>query len=172
LARKHLNRKLKLHSESAMPQKIKPPTFEEVINKLRSLEFDVQDATGVANGARVSKYGCAAVLAPAKDGKGVALVHKPGVVLGGEIAFLLDRGFQKFFKTSKLEIAATADRLKAEHLFGEELREVTGEPVLYNEALGSVSDEYMYDRVKGRDADAPPKGAAPWELGSGTSGGH
>jgi len=147
-----------------MPRKIKPLTFEEVVSKLRSLQFDVQDAPGVANGVRVSKYGCAAVLAPAKGGKGVALVQKPGVVLGGEIAFLLDRGFQKFLKTSKLEIAATADRLKAEHLFGEELREVIGEAVLYNEALGSVSDEYMYDRVKGRDRDAPPKGAAPWEL--------
>jgi hypothetical protein len=172
LARKHLNRKLNLNSESAMPREIKPPTFEGVISKLRSLQFDVQDATGVANGARVSKYGCAAVLGPAKNGKGVTMVHKPGVVLGGEIAFLLDRGFQKFLKTSKLEIAATADRLKAEHLFGEELREVIGGPVLYNEALGSVSDEYMYDRVKGRDQDAPPKGAAPWDVGSGASSGH
>jgi len=155
-----------------MPRKIKPPTFEEAVSKLRNLQFDVQDAPGVAKGVRISKYGCAAVLASARDGKGVALVHKPGVMLGGEIAFLLDRGFQKFLKTSKLEIAATADRLKAEHLFGEELREVIGEPVLYNEALGSVSDEYMYDRVKGRDVDAPPKGAAPWDVESGASSGH
>jgi hypothetical protein len=172
LARKHLNRKLKFDSENPMPRKTVPLTFDEVISKLRSLQFDVQDATGVANGARVSKYGCAAVLGPAKNGKGVVLIHKPGVVLGGEIAILLDRGFQKFFKTSKLEVAATADRLKAEHLFAEELREVIGEPVLYNEALGSVSDEYMYDRVKGRDQDAPPKGAAPWDVGSVASNGH
>jgi hypothetical protein len=155
-----------------MPRKTKPPTFEEVVNKLRSLQFDVQDAPGVAKGVLVSKHGCAAILGPAKDGKGTVLLHKPGVLLGGEIAFLLDRGFQKFLKTSKLEIAATADRLKAEHLFSEELREVIGEAVLYNEALGSVSDEYMYDRVKGRDRDAPPKGPAPWELGSGASDGH
>ena len=155
-----------------MPRKIQPPTFDEVLSKLRSLQFDVREEPGVANGFRVSKHGCAAVIARAKDGKGVTLVRKPGVVLGGEIAILLDRGFQKFLKTSKIEVAATADRLKAEHLFSEEIREIAREAVLYNEALGSVSDEYMYDRVKGRGRDAPPKGLAPWELATGTSGGH
>ena len=155
-----------------MPRKIQPPTFDEVLSKLRSLQFDVREEPGVANGFRVSKHGCAAVIARAKDGKGVTLVRKPGVVLGGEIAILLDRGFQKFLKTSKIEVAATADRLKAEHLFSEEIREIAREAVLYNEALGSVSDEYMYDRVKGRDRDAPPKGLAPWELTTGVSGGH
>jgi hypothetical protein len=100
------------------------------------------------------------------------MVTKPGVLFGGEVAILLDRGFQKFFKTSKLEIPATADRLRVEHLFAEELREVIGEATLYNEALGSVSDEYMYDRVKGRDHDAPAKGLAPWELATGAGDGH
>ncbi|HZD50030.1 MAG TPA: hypothetical protein VE178_14910 [Silvibacterium sp.] len=155
-----------------MPAKFKSLTFDEVINKLRSLKFDVAESPGVAGGFRVSKYGCAAIIARAKDGKGVALVTRPGVVLGGEVAILLDRGFQKFLKTSKIEVAATADRLKAEHLFSEELREVVGTPVLYNEALGTVSDEYMYDRVKGRDVDAPAKGLAPWELATGASGAH
>jgi hypothetical protein len=154
-----------------MPKKIKPPSFEEVVSKLRSLQFDVREEPGVAKGLRVSKHGCAAVLVPTTDGR-VALAKKPGVVLGGEISYLLDRGFQKFLKTSKLEIAATADRLKAEHQFSDELREVVGSPVLYNEALGSVSDEYMYDRVKGRDVDAPAWGRAPWEPATGGTGGH
>jgi len=101
------------------------------------------------------------------------MVRKPGVVLGGEIAYLLDRGFQKFLKTSTLEIAATADRLKAEHNFSDELREVIGQPVLFNEALGTVSDEYMYDRVKGRpDADGPARGVVPWSPGAGAPDGH
>ncbi|HTY82897.1 MAG TPA: hypothetical protein VMB19_01695 [Silvibacterium sp.] len=138
--------------------------FDQILDKLRSSQFDVREEPGVAGGFRVSKYGCAAVIALAKDGKGTAVLHKPGVVLGGEIAHILDRGFQKFIKTSKLEIAATADRLTAEHNFSDELREVTGEAVLYNEALGTTSDEYMYDRVKGRDTDAPPRGAAPWDT--------
>lgn len=155
-----------------MIKKIKPLTFDEAISKLRSLKFDVREAPGVANSFMISKYEAAAVLAPAKGGKGIVQVTKPGVLFGGEIAHLLDRGFQKFFKTSKLEIPATADRLKAEHLFAEELHEVIGEATLYNEALGSVSDEYMYDRVKGRDHDAPTKGLAPWELAAGGSDGH
>src|ERR1700758_4061156 len=111
-----------------MLRKITPPTFDEVLNKLRSLQFDVREEPGVAGGFRVSKYGCAAVIARAQDGKRTALAHKPGVVLGGEIAHLLDRGHQKFLKTSKLEIAATADRLKDEHRLSEELRAVIGEP--------------------------------------------
>jgi len=147
-----------------MPKKIKPRTFDEVLSQLRSLQFDVQETGGVANGVRVSKHGCAAVIGRAQDGKGIVLIHKPGIVMGNEIAILLDRGFQKFFKTSKFEMAATADKLKAEHRFAEELDEVVGEVSLYNESLGTVSDEYMYDRVKGRDTDAPPKGLAPWDT--------
>ncbi|WP_446744679.1 hypothetical protein [Silvibacterium acidisoli] len=147
-----------------MPKKIKPRTFDEVLSELRSLKFDVREAPGVANGYLVSKYGCAAILGRSRDGKGTELVHKAGVVMGGEIAHLLDRGFQKFFKTSKFEVAATAEKLRAEHNFSEELREVAGEVSLYNEALGSVSDEYMYDRVKGRDKDGPAKGLAPWQT--------
>lgn len=159
-----------------MPRKVKPRTFEEVVSLLRSLQFDVQELSEVANGGpaqtvRVSKYGCAAVLGRDPKG-GVVLIEKPGVVLGGEIAHLLDRGFQKFFKTSRLEIAATADRLKAEHGFVEELDEAVGEPVLYNESLGTVSDEYMYDRVKGRDKDGPARGATPWDVAAGASNGH
>ena len=155
-----------------MPKKIKPRTFDEVLSQLRSSQFDVREAPGVAGGFFVTKYGCGAILAKAKDGSGTALRTKPGILLGGEIAHLLDRGFQKFFKTSRIEVAATADKLKAEHKFGEELSEITGEVSLYNESLGSVSDEYMYDRVKGRDKDGPTKGLAPWELASGAPAGH
>ena len=159
-----------------MPKKSKPLSFDEVLSQLRSHQFDVRDTApvanaGVANRVLVSKYGCAAILGRTPTGNGAVLVHKPGVLLGGEIAILLDRGFQKFFKTSRLEVAATADRLKAEHRFTEELDAVTGAIDLYNESLGTVSDEYMYDRVKGRDKDAPAKGLAPWDT-AGASNAH
>jgi hypothetical protein len=154
-----------------MPKKVKPRSFDEILSQLRGLQFDVHEPGGVANGFQVSKYGCAAVLARGKAG-GAVLVKKPGILLGGEIAILLDRGFQKFFKTSRLEIAATADRLKAEHRFTEELDESIGGLDLYNEALGTVSDEYMYDRVKGRDKDGPAKGLAPWDQTAGVSNEH
>lgn len=159
-----------------MPRKIKPRTFDETVNQLHSLQFDVREVPAVANQAishqiRVSKYDCAAVLGRDPKG-GVLLVHKPGVLLGGEIAILLDRGHQKFLKTKTLEIAATADRLKAEHRFREELDEVIGGIDLYNIALGTVSDEYMYDRVKGRDKDGPAQGKTPWDVAAGASSGH
>jgi len=64
---------------------------------------------------------------------------------------VLDRGYQKFLKTSKLEIPVTADHLRAIHLFHEELTEAIGGTTLYNEALGSTSDRYLYDRLVGRN---------------------
>jgi len=156
-----------------MPKKTKPRSFDEVPSELHRRQFDVQEVVGVAGRVQVSKYGCAAVIGRGAKGS-VVLYHKPGILLGGEIAIVLDRGFQKFFKTSRLEVAATADRLKAEHRFAEELDEVIGEVSLYNESLGTVSDEYMYDRLKGRDTDEPPKGLAPWAqtAGLGPSSGH
>jgi hypothetical protein len=63
----------------------------------------------------------------------------------------LDRGYQKFIKTSKMEIPATADHLRSLHEFSEELNEAIGATTLYNEALGTTSNVYNYDRVKGRE---------------------
>ena len=81
----------------------------------------------------------------------VQILARPGWLLGGEISRLLDRGYQKFLKTTKLEIPATADHLRAIHEFSEELKEAAGAISLYNESLGTTSDVYLYDRVKGRE---------------------
>jgi len=64
---------------------------------------------------------------------------------------LVDKGYQKFLKTPKLEIPASADHLRAIHEFSEELKKAAGAENLYNEALGTTSDRYVYDRVKGRE---------------------
>lgn len=132
------------------------PTFDEVLAALGSERFDVSPATEGANrsaGAyRVSKGDCAAEIAPSvAKGSPVRLMAKGGWLLGGEIARVLDRGYQKFLKTSKLEIVATADHLRAIHTFNDELKEAAGVEILYNEALGTTSDRYEYDRVKGRE---------------------
>jgi hypothetical protein len=134
----------------------KVPTFDEVLAALGSERFDVSPATEGANRAagayRVSKGHCAAEVAPSQEkGSPVRLLAKGGWLLGGEIARILDRGYQKFLKTSKLEIPATADHLRAIHQFNDELKEAAGAEILYNEALGTTSDRYMYDRVKGRE---------------------
>jgi hypothetical protein len=134
----------------------KPKSFDEVLSTLGNEKFDVAPAADGANRAagarRVSKYGCAAEIVPgeAKDAP-VRIISKAGWVLGGEISRLVDRGYQKFLKTSKLEIPATAEHLRSIHKFSEELKESLGALVLYNESLGTVSDTYVYDRLKGRE---------------------
>ena len=136
-----------------MAKKAQQRSFNEVISNLGTQRFDVAPTqVGAKRGPntfQVSKYGCAAEIGPAADGS-VEMVSRPGWVLNGEISRLLDRGYQKFLKTAKLEIPATAERLRAIHDFSEELKEAVGGMSLYNESLGTTSDVYRYDRVKGR----------------------
>ena len=141
-----------------MAKKTKQQThsFDEVLSILGNERFDVAPATGGAKGVtgarRVSKYGCAAEIAPGESAEApLRLLAKPGWVLGGEIARLLDRGYQKFLATSRLQVPATADHLRCIHKFDQELKEAAGQLSLYNEAMGTTSDVYVYDRVKGRE---------------------
>jgi hypothetical protein len=137
-----------------MAKKTPIRSFNDVLSILGSQRFDVapaqEGAKRTPNAFQVRKYGCAAEIASAPDGS-VEVLARPGWLLNGEIARLLDRGYQKFIKTSKLEIPATADRLHALHEFSEELNEAIGATSLYNKALGTTSDVYHYDRVKGRE---------------------
>ena len=146
-----------------MLKKPRQRTWDEVLSELRRLQFDVQPVGGVANQERISKNGCAIVLEKADNAAGLRMAVRPGPVIGGEIAHLVDRGFQKFFRTSKTEVPATADRLTTLHAFVEELKEVTGSVTLYNEALGTVSDAYLYDRVKGRDVPESQRPVPAWD---------
>lgn len=136
-----------------MAKKSPQRSFNDVLSVLGSQRFDVapaqEGAKRTPNAVQVRKYGCAAEIAPAPDGTVMMLSH-PGWVLNGEISRLLDKGYQKFLKTSHVEIPATADKLRAIHDFSEELNEAAGATSLYNQSLGTTSDVYMYDRVKGR----------------------
>ena len=137
-----------------MAKKTSLRSFNDVLSILGSQRFDVapaqEGAKRTPNAFQVRKYGCAAEIAAAPDGS-VEVLARPGWLLNGEIARLLDRGYQKFIKTSKLEIPATADRLHALHEFSEELTEAIGATSLYNKALGTTSDVYHYDRIEGRE---------------------
>jgi hypothetical protein len=137
-----------------MAKKTLQRSFNDVLALLGGQRFDVapaqEGAKRTPNAVQVRKYGCAAEIAAAPDGT-VEVLARPGWLLNGEIARLLDRGYQKFIKTSKLEIPATADHLRAIHEFTEELSEAIGATSLYNQALGTTSNVYHYDRVKGRD---------------------
>ena len=136
-----------------MAKKIPHKSFNDVLSLLGSQRFDVapaqEGAKRTPNAFQVRKYGCAAEISAAPDGT-VMLLARPGWVLNGEISRLVDRGYQKLLKSSRVEIPATAEILRAIHDFSEELNEATGATSLYNEALGTTSDVYNYDRVKGR----------------------
>ncbi len=153
-------------------------SFDEVLSTLRTLGFDVQLVPGVANQFLVRKYGAGAILAPAGEPTGadkklpqiaVRWRERPGYLVAGEVTTLLDRGHQKFWKSTRLEVPATAESLQAVHRFAEELRQVVGEPSLYNESLGTTSDSYLYDRVKGRDLPLAERPTPAWELPPKTS---
>jgi hypothetical protein len=165
-----------------MRTKVVVRTFSEIVALLRNAQFDVREASGVAGKTiagqlLVTKFGAGALIAPnpkfgvkatkAKNeeaGAVILWVQRPGWVLNGQVATLVDHGYQKHFESPGLKIAATADALKAIHRFGEELREIIGEPSLYNESLGTVSDSYMYDRVKGNDLPVAKRTTPAWEL--------
>lgn len=147
-----------------MTKKSRHPNFDQTLEILRAHSFDVSSFPGVAGGFLVSKDGVAAVLVAQEDEAAIAV--SPGMLICGEVARLLDRGYQKFIKTSQYELPASATQLHAIHLFSEELKLLTGATSLYNESLGTTSDRYQYDRLKGRET-AQPAPANPWELTEG-----
>jgi hypothetical protein len=132
-------------------------TFEERLGNLKQLEFQVQRQGA---GALVTSEGCGAMV---KDlGSGKVQVSKAGLLVGGEIASLVSRGYQMFLRTpSGKEIPAQADQLKKLHAFDEDLREGLGLTSLYNLSLGTTSDDHLYDRVEDRDEPHKPR---PWEI--------
>jgi hypothetical protein len=150
-----------------MARKSRKPSFDQTLEILRAQSFDVAPYSQVASGMLVSKHGVGAVIVPgADDDAPVAFAIHPGILVRGEVARLLDRGYQKFIKTSQYELPATAAQLQAIHAFSEELKLLIGDVSLYNEALGTTSDLYQYDRLKGREA-AQPLPVRPWELAEG-----
>lgn len=149
-----------------MRRKSKHPNFDQTLELVRAHGFEAIPFAGVSDGILVTKDGVGAVLVPAPktkdaDSPTAALAIAPGVMVRGEVGRLLDRGYQKFIKSSQYELPATAQQLQAIHAFSEELKQLTGATSLYNESLGTTSDVYRYDRLKGREAD-DPEPAQPW----------
>ena len=143
--------------------KPKPRDYDQVLAHLRQQGFDLLEAPGTSNRIFLKKHNCSAAIEKDEQG-GVRLFAKPGHLIAGEISKLIDRGYQKFLKTSKSELPASADHLRALHHFSEELKEALGAPSLYNESLGTVSDRYLYDRVEHRDEPAAARPPKAWEA--------
>jgi len=145
-----------------MPKTIEARTYEEALAWLRDHGFDVTDAPGTNGRVFLRKYNVSAAIQRTPEDQ-VKIFAYPGYLVGSEISKLVNRGYQQFLKTSKNEIPATADHLKALHDFAEELKMGLGLPSLYNESLGTVSEAYQYDRVVGRDKPAAERPKRPWE---------
>jgi hypothetical protein len=135
----------------------KIPTFQERLNSLKSKGFTVSPLP--AGAVRVGREDCAIDL---RENNGtVAFEARAGILMGSEIGSLVDGGYQKFFRTrTGVRKPATAAELVALHNFEEDLREGLGLTALYNEALGTVSTFYQYDRVQDRDRGVPKRA---WE---------
>ena len=134
-------------------ERLKVPTFQERLDALKAAGFTVSQQGGVV---RVSRGDCAVDLRNHNDA--VLIDERAGILICGEIGVLVDGGYQKFFRTpGGIRIPATADHLKALHDFEGDLKEALGETSLYNEALGTVSTLYQYDRVQDRDRGVPKR---------------
>jgi hypothetical protein len=146
-----------------MVSKIEQKTYDEALAWFREHGFDVLEAPGTTGRVFLKKHGVSAAIQ--KDGEsGIRIFAYPGYLVGSEISKLVNKGYQQFLKTSKNEVPATADHLKALHAFSEELKEALGLPSLYNESLGTVSESYQYDRIVDRDKPETERKKRPWQV--------
>jgi hypothetical protein len=146
-----------------MAKTIETRTYEEALAWLREHGFDLTDAPGTTARVFLRKNNVSAAIQKTPE-DGVKIFAYPGCLVGSEISKLVNRGYQQFLKTSKNEIPATADHLKALQGFAEELKLALGLPSLYNESLGTVSESYHYDRIENRDKAVPDRPKRPWEV--------
>ncbi len=137
-------------------------TYDQALQFFRDHGFDILEAPGTSNRIFLKKNNCSAAIEKAPDGSAKVFAY-PGYLVGSEISKLVNRGYQQFLKTTKTEVPATADKLKALHGFTEEFKEALNIPSLYNESLGTTSEDYVYDRVNGRNEPESKRPKRPWE---------
>ncbi|HEY7210361.1 MAG TPA: hypothetical protein VH477_08820 [Bryobacteraceae bacterium] len=134
----------------------KIPTFAERIDILRNAGFATENLPD--GRVRVSKHGVAALIGD--EGKNQPDIERAGVVIRGEIATLLNRGYQMFLETpSGSRFPATFEQLHALHDFESDVKAALDLTDLYNTSLGTTTPKHMYDRVYRRDLGTQPK---PW----------
>src|ERR1700730_1597111 len=100
-------------------------TYEEALAWLRDHGFDVTEAPGTTVRVFLRKYNVSAAIQKTAD-DGVKIFAYPGYLIGSEISKLVNRGYQQFLKTSKTEVPASADHLKALQSLSEELKQALG----------------------------------------------
>jgi hypothetical protein len=137
---------------------------QKAIESLAALGFSVGSTRGVV---RVEKYDCGAEFRKGSDDR-FQMTIIPTIMVKGQFTRLWDAGYQKFLITDDgHKLPALATHLENLRKFNEELRTALGVPTFYNEALGSVSQVSVYDRVKGRKGDVPDKTVGVHDTSSG-----
>lgn len=122
------------------------------MESLAALGFSVGSTRGVV---RVEKYDSGAEFRKGTDDR-YQMTIQPAIMINGQFTRLWDAGYQKFLLTDDgHKLPALATHLENLRKFNEELRTALAVPTFYNEALGSVSQVTVYDRVKGRKGDVP-----------------
>src|SRR5881392_4411925 len=154
-----------------MSTQIEQRTYDDAVNWLRDHGFDLIEAPGTQNRVFLKKHNVSAAIQKDENGDAKIFAY-PGYMVGSEISKLVNRGYQQFLKTTKTEVPATADHLKALHQFSEELKEALALPSLYNESLGTVSESYQYDRIKDRDKPKAERPKRPWQARKTAVGGN
>ncbi len=134
----------------------KIPSFAERIDLLRKAGFGTET---LADGrVKVTKHGVGAIVGD--EGKNQPDIEKAGILVGSEIATLLNRGYQMFLETpSGKGFPATAEQLHALHEFEDDVKAALDLVNLYNTSLGTTTPNHQYDRVFKRDSGQQPK---PW----------
>ena len=133
---------------SRLKQSPPKPTLAEGLEQLRRAGCEIRKQQ--LGRYLVVRNGCGAVL----EASGVSSIQfavRPGRFIREQIAHLIDRGFQKFWQDGDRRVPARSEELKALHELQRDLHTALGLNTLYNEALGTVSSEYIYDRVEGRE---------------------
>ncbi len=138
-------------------EKVQTLSFQDRVDNLKKLGYTAtNESSGRVRIANQAGYATLLV-----DGGALPKIEKSGILMGSEIAVLVNGGYQMFFRTdSGKKLPAQADQLKALHAFDEDVREGLGLTSLYNEGLGTTSERHMYDRIQDRDAGVPER---PWE---------
>ncbi len=137
-------------------ERLKIPTFAERIDLLRKAGFSTENFPD--GRVKIMKHGVGAVVGDEK--KDQPDIEKAGILIGPEVATLLNRGYQMFLETpSGKRFPAMAEQLKALHEFEDDVKAALDLVNLYNTSLGTTTPKHMYDRVFKRDTGQQPK---PW----------
>lgn len=131
--------------------------FQERLDLLRQAGFATQQLPD--GRVKIAKHGVGAIVG--ETGESQTEIERAGILVGEQIATLLNRGYQMFLETpGGHRFPARADQLKNLHEFEADLKDALGLLDLYNTSLGTTSRKHMYDRVYRRDTGEQPK---PWE---------